>query len=107
MKACRNDLLAKDADRNERYARCTSCSEICQSRLNTLASALDVQVAGNHYKDMVIQPAEFIVKNGLGFLEGNVVKYVSRHKRKNKADDIKKAIHCLQLLLEIEYDETS
>ena len=45
-------------------------------------SALDTEVGGNHYKDMSIQPIEFITKNGLGFCEGNVVKYISRHKNK-------------------------
>lgn len=66
-------------------------------------SALETQVAGGHYKDMKIQPAEFIHANGLGYLEGNVIKYVCRHKRKNGAEDLKKAIHYLQLLLSLEY----
>lgn len=67
-------------------------------------SALDVQVAGEHYK-LPIQPIEYIYKNKLGFLEGNVIKYITRHKDKNGAEDIKKAIHYCQLLLEIEYGE--
>ena len=41
-------------------------------------SALDKQVGGNHYKDFAIQPIEFIVKNNLGFIEGNVIKYICR-----------------------------
>lgn len=67
--------------------------------------ALSNQVGGNHYKDMTIQPVEFIVANKLGFLEGNIIKYVCRHHAKNKAQDIKKAIHYCQLLLELEYQE--
>ena len=66
-------------------------------------NALSVQEGGNHYKDMVIQPVEYCHKNGLGMIESNVVKYVSRHKNKNGKEDIKKAIHFLNLLLELEY----
>ena len=66
-------------------------------------SALDVQVGGSHYKDKGIQPVEYCYQNNLGFLESNVVKYVSRHKDKNKADDIKKAIHYCKFILEFEY----
>lgn len=58
------------------------------------------QVGGSHYKDMAIQPSEYIVKNGLGWYEGNAVKYISRHHSKGGKEDIKKAIHYLELLLE-------
>lgn len=68
-------------------------------------SALNEQVAGNHYKDMPIQPIEFIVKNNLTFLEGNVIKYICRHKHKNGAEDIKKIIHYCKFILEYEYNE--
>ncbi len=67
-------------------------------------SALEVQEGGNHYKDMKIQPVEYIHANGLGYIEGNVVKYISRHKFKGGAEDIKKAIHYCQMILEMEYD---
>ena len=71
-------------------------------------SALDKQVSGNHYKDKGIQPIVYIYANNLGFCEGNVIKYVTRHKEKNGATDIRKAIHYLELLLELEYqDKTS
>jgi hypothetical protein len=64
----------------------------------------DRQVGGNHYQ-MPIQPVEFIQRNNLGFCEGNVVKYVCRHKTKGGAEDVKKAIHYLELLLQLEYSE--
>jgi hypothetical protein len=64
---------------------------------------LDKQEGGNHYKDMAIQPVEFITANNLGFLEGNVVKYICRHHAKNGAEDIKKAIHYCELLLQTKY----
>jgi hypothetical protein len=66
-------------------------------------SALDKQEGGNHYKDMVIQPVEFITKNNISFLEGNVIKYVCRHASKNGKQDIEKAIHYLELIKELHY----
>lgn len=76
------------------------------STLVTKDSALDKQVAGTHYKSMAIQPVEFITKNSIGFLEGNIIKYVCRHHAKNGVDDIKKAIHYCELLLETKYGES-
>lgn len=66
-------------------------------------SALDIQEGGSHYKEMVIQPVEYITKNSIPYLEGNVIKYVSRHRSKNGIEDIKKAIHYLQLIAELRY----
>ena len=63
------------------------------------------QVGGNHYKDCVIQPTEYIVKNKLDFLEGNVVKYITRHKTKGQEEDIRKVIHYCELILEHTYDK--
>ena len=68
-------------------------------------SATDEQVAGAHYKAMPIQPAVFIHANAIPFLEGCVLKYVCRHKSKGGAEDIRKAIHYCQLILELEYGE--
>jgi hypothetical protein len=65
--------------------------------------ALAKQVGGNHYASMKIQPVEFIAANNLGFLEGNIVKYVCRHHAKNGAEDIKKALHYCELLLQTKY----
>jgi hypothetical protein len=67
--------------------------------------ASETQVAGLHYASLVIQPAEFIQRNGLGWCEGNAIKYVCRHRNKNGRQDIEKAIHYLQLLLEWEYPD--
>ena len=68
-------------------------------------NALRKQVGGSHYATMKIQPVEFITANELGFLEGNIVKYVCRHHAKNGAEDIKKAIHYCELLLQTKYME--
>ena len=67
--------------------------------------ATDKQVGGDHYKDCVIQPVDYILKNNLDFLEGNVVKYITRHKTKNGIEDIRKVIHYAELILELEYGE--
>jgi hypothetical protein len=64
------------------------------------ASAL--QVGGDHYKKLAIQPAEYAQKNRLGFIEGCVIKYVTRWRDKGGVEDIKKAIHFLNLLIELE-----
>lgn len=68
-------------------------------------SALNDQIGGTHYRDCAIQPVEFIHANQLTFLEGCVVKRICRHRTKNKAEDIKKAIHELRLILKLEYGE--
>jgi len=80
--------------------------EVHQKAHLEMRDALTKQEGGNHYKDMAIQPVEFITANNLGFLEGNVVKYICRHHAKNGAEDIKKAIHYCELLLQTKYGET-
>ena len=66
------------------------------------ASALDVQVAGDHYKKLAIQPVEYIHANKIGYFEGNVIKYVSRWRSKNGIKDLEKAKHYIELLIELE-----
>jgi len=74
-------------------------------RLVEKQPALDTQVGGNHYKDMAIQPVEFIMANNLNYCEANIVKYACRHAAKGGAEDVKKIIHYAQLLLEVEYGQ--
>ena len=64
-------------------------------------SANDSQVGGGHYKSQEIQPWDFIAANGLGFFEGNVVKYVARWKSKGGVEDLRKARHYLDKLIEL------
>ncbi|WP_401733469.1 hypothetical protein [Stenotrophomonas muris] len=68
-------------------------------------SALDTQIGGSHYREGGIQPVQYIEANQLGFLEGCVVKRLTRHNRHTGKgrQDIEKAIHELQLLLELRY----
>ena len=63
------------------------------------------QVGGDHYNKLGIQPISYIYENNLTYLEGNVIKYVTRHRDKGGALDIEKAIHYLSLILELEYNK--
>jgi hypothetical protein len=69
--------------------------------IEMVPNANDVQIAGTHYKDKSIQPWDYIVANKLGYLEGNIVKYVSRWKDKGGIDDLRKARHYLDKLIEV------
>jgi hypothetical protein len=64
--------------------------------------AATTQVGGNHYKDMPIPPREYIKANNIGWDEGNAIKYISRWREKNGIQDLEKAIHYIQLLIEEE-----
>ena len=66
--------------------------------------SLDKQHGGSNYKKFKIQPAEFINENKLLFAEGNAIKYICRHSAKGKEEDIKKAIHYLEMILERDYN---
>ena len=66
--------------------------------------ATEKQVGGDHYKDCKIQPVEYIHANQLDYFEGNVIKYVTRHRTKGEGKkDIEKAIHYAELILELYY----
>lgn len=82
---------------------CSDCEYRITCEATRKPSALSSQVAGSHYKDMPIQPVEFIYKNSIGYLEGNVIKYVARHRLKNGIEDLNKAEHYLQLIKELHY----
>jgi hypothetical protein len=58
------------------------------------------QIGGDHYSKYPIQPTEYIIKNNLNFCEGNVIKYVTRWKDKGGVEDLKKARHYLDMLIE-------
>jgi hypothetical protein len=67
--------------------------------------ANDKQVGGSHYAEKAIQPWDYILANKLGYLEGNVVKYISRWKEKGGVDDLRKVIHYTEKLIEVETKE--
>ena len=64
--------------------------------------SLKQQIAVSHYKNMAIQPVEYIHANGLGYFEGNVIKYVSRWRKKGGISDLMKAKHYVEILIELE-----
>ena len=69
-------------------------------------SALDKQEGGGHYKGFTIQPIEFIHVNAIPYIEGNVIKYICRHRQKNGLEDLLKAKHYIDLLIQLEYHKT-
>jgi len=68
----------------------------------TEQSALTVQVAGDHYKKMKIQPVEYIYANNIPFIEGCIIKYASRWRDKGGIKDLEKIKHFADLLIELE-----
>lgn len=68
-------------------------------------SAFETQVGGDHYKKLAIQPTQYAMANGLDACQFSVVKYVTRHKDKGGKKDLEKAMHFLQMLIELEYPE--
>lgn len=98
-----NQELAADGG-----GQCVQLKDNCQqadgreSVTGSSPSLKDTQVGGTHYSKMKIQPIDFITANELGYMEGNIIKYVCRYKSKNGVEDLKKAQHYLQMLIEQE-----
>ena len=65
-------------------------------------SFLDRQIGGGHYKDLKIQPVEYIHANSIPFIEGSIIKYATRWRHKGGIKDLQKIIHFTQLLIELE-----
>jgi hypothetical protein len=65
-------------------------------------SANDSQVGGTHYKNNAVQPWDYIIANDLPYLEGNIVKYITRWRKKGGIDDLRKVLHYTQKLIEVE-----
>lgn len=91
-----NDITEKEWDSIGNYTN--------EDRLKLLTSLQrNKQVGGDHYKNMPIQPVEFITKNNIPFIEGNIIKYICRHASKNGKQDLEKAKHFIDLLIELRY----
>jgi hypothetical protein len=67
-------------------------------------SAYKKQIGGSHYRKMKIQPSKFINDNKLLFAEGNAIKYICRHAHKGGKEDLKKAIHYIEMIIERDYN---
>lgn len=68
-------------------------------------SALQKQVGGAHYKNYNLQPIEFFVANSIPYAEAAIIKYVCRHEVKGRKEDLEKAKHLIDILIEIKYKE--
>jgi len=66
-------------------------------------SVYNKQIGGTHYKKMKIQPSKFVIENKLLFPEGNVIKYICRHKYKGGKEDLEKAKHFIDMIIERDY----
>ena len=107
-RAGNGDRLRLEPDRCSKRLEGPAMNEFFDPKTHVLlkaAGALGSQSGGSHYLNLPIQPIQYIHANKLDFLAGNVVKYVTRHKAKNGAADIQKAIHYCQLILELEYGQ--
>lgn len=91
--------------RDENPEKCTSVSEESIDGLrasDTKLFELKTQVGGDHYAKCAIQPIDYIMANRLDYLQGNVIKYVTRYKNKNGVEDLEKAAHYLRIMIERE-----
>ena len=86
-------------EKREQDAKNLALQEIANNGLDT---ALNTQIGGSHYKDLVMQPIELIAPLGLTFIQGNIIKYVSRYKHKNGIEDLKKCLHYAEFGKEFE-----
>lgn len=86
------------------YDRRRICDQCDKVEKSDKESQLKIQVDGNHYKNLVIQPAEYSFKNELNWHQGEIIKYVTRYNLKNGRKDLEKARHLIDMLIEFEYD---
>ena len=74
---------------------------------HTVVTAEQGQIGGDHYLSMAIQPARYCHANGIGKLEGDAIGYISRWRKKGGLQDLRKAIHTLELLIQYETEVVS
>ena len=70
-----------------------------------MSNAYDKQIGGSHYQKFKIQPSKFVIENELLYPEGCVIKYILRHRLKGKKEDLKKAIHFIEMIIERDYPD--
>ena len=71
-----------------------------------MSKVWDKQHGGSHYQKYKIQPSKFVVENELLYPEGCAIKYIIRHRDKNKKEDLLKAIHFIEMIIERDYQDT-
>ena len=74
-----------------------------QLSLDKILDSIPEQVGGNHYGKLKIDPNTYAMENELNFMQGQIIKYVTRYDLKNGLEDLKKAMHNLEILIEMEY----
>ena len=72
-----------------------------------LNSSYDKQIGGSHYQGFVIQPSQFVIENKMLFPEGSAIKYICRHSKKDGKQDLLKAIHFIEMIIERDYSDKS
>ena len=70
-----------------------------------MSKVWDKQIGGQHYQKFKIQPSKFVIENELLYPEGCVIKYILRHRLKGKRQDLEKAIHFIEMIIERDYPE--
>jgi len=104
MRGCRSNTCFGERNGDDEY--CVPCrhimNEIMPKSPKVTDSPLKDQVGGNHYSKLAIQPVEYIHKNKIPFIEGSVIKYVTRWRDKGGIKDLQKAKHFIELLIELE-----
>lgn len=70
-----------------------------------LSKPEEIQVGGSHYKGLAIQPMRYSMLNGLNACQHTAIKYITRYRDKGGIEDLKKAIHCIELLIQFELEE--
>lgn len=91
------------AEKKRQWAKDQAIAAMRQDALvaRTTSGINEIQYGGNHYKSKAIQPWDYVAANNLGYFEGSIIKYVSRWKDKNGIEDLQKARHFLDKLIEV------
>lgn len=102
---CNKRLSAEEWARHPDHENGLTRQQVGEALDEDRRGALGLQTGGDHYRKLPIQPVEYIIANGIGFLAGNIIKYATRYKDKGGAEDIRKIKHYCELILEFEYKE--
>lgn len=99
-------MTCKNCGQKDHLGFCGALEESFKASEQKTESAMDVQIGGGHYKDMAIQPMEYSMKNGLDACQHTAIKYISRFRDKGGIEDLKKAKHVIDMLIEFEEAKT-
>ncbi len=77
-----------------------------KQKRNETVNPYNIQVGRTHYKKMKIQPSRFVIQKKLAFPEGSVIKYICRHSQKDGKQDLEKAKHFIDMIIERDYEDT-